>query len=90
LYFKHMKNCLQFCTKSKFDLTVSNQTIDTFIASNPESYFTYWIVGDYYKKNKDVDKAVLNYQTALTKEVATQKEANKINELLAECRKEKK
>lgn len=85
LFFKNMKNCLQFCTKSEFNLTVNPAAIEQFISSNPESYYTYWIVADYYKKNGDLNKAVENYSIALTKEVATGKEADKIKELISEC-----
>ncbi len=87
LFFKNMKNCLQFCTKSEFNLTVNPTAIEQFIKSNPDSYYTYRIIGDYYKKNGDLNKAVENYNIALTKEVATGQEADKIKELIMECSK---
>ncbi|MDP1745997.1 MAG: C45 family peptidase [Bacteroidota bacterium] len=84
-FFNKVKNYIQNCTKSDFNLIVSQATIENFIGSNSESYYTYWIVGDYYKKTGDLDKAILNYNLALTKEVATDKEANKIKELVTDC-----
>lgn len=84
-FFNKVKNYIQNCTKSDFNLVVSQATIEKFIGSNSESYYTYWIVGDYYKKTGDLNKAILNYNLALTKEVATDKEANKIKELVTDC-----
>lgn len=84
-FFNKVKNYIQNCTKSDFNLIVSQATIEKFIGSNSESYYTYWIVGDYYKKTGDLDKAIFNYNLALTKEVATDKEANKIKELVTDC-----
>lgn len=84
-FFNKVKNYIQKCTKSDFNLIVSQATIENFIGSNSESYFTYWIVGDYYKKTGDLDKAIFNYNLALTKEVATDKESNKIKELITDC-----
>lgn len=84
-FFNKVKNYIQNCTKSDFNLIVSQATIENFIGSNSESYYTYWIIGDYYKKTGDLDKAIFNYNLALTKEVATDKEANKIKELVTDC-----
>jgi len=84
-FFNKVKNYIQNCTKSDFNIIVSQATIDIFISSNSESYYTYWIVGDYYKKAGDLNKAIFNYNLALKKEVATDKEANKIKELVTDC-----
>lgn len=89
VYFKQLKTGMLYAIKSDFNLTVGDDLINKFIASNPESYYTYWIVGDYYKKSGNIDKAILNYNTALTKEVATDKEANKIKELITACSKKR-
>jgi hypothetical protein len=82
IFFKKVKNYIQYCTKSDFNLIVSPTIIEKFIKSNPESYYTYWIVGDYYKKQGELNKAIFNYNLALTKVVATEKEAKKIKELI--------
>ena len=84
-FFKKIKAVIQYCIKSNFDLTVSQTIIDKFISSNPESYYTYWLIGDYYKKKGDLKKAVYNYNLALTKEVATNKEATKIKKIITDC-----
>ncbi|MES2287732.1 MAG: C45 family peptidase [Bacteroidota bacterium] len=86
-FFNKVKNYIQLCTKSDFNLNVSQAIIEKFIGSNSESYYTYWIVGDYYKKTGDLKKAIFNYNLALSKEVATEKEASKIKELITDCTK---
>jgi hypothetical protein len=80
LLFKQLKNYIQYCTKSPFPLKVEERFLNAFIASNPESYFTHWICGDYYLKMGDTLSARSTYNLALTKEVATQKEAETIKE----------
>jgi len=84
-FFNKVKNYIQNCSKSDFNLIVSRVVIEKFIKSNSESYYTYWIVGDYYKKTGELKKAIFNYNLALTKEVATSKEATKIKELITDC-----
>lgn len=82
IHFKQLKHYIQFCTKSEYRLRVDEKYITAFVQSNPNSYFTYWIIGDYYSKMKDDSRALEYYETALTKEIATQKEADKIKELV--------
>ncbi|HEV7232468.1 MAG TPA: C45 family peptidase [Bacteroidia bacterium] len=80
--FKMIKHYIQACTKARVNLKAGLE--EQFIASNPQSYFTYWILADYYRKMDDKTKAIALYKQALTKEVATGKEAEKIRgDLLA-------
>lgn len=44
---------------------------DSLVRSNPQSYVAYMLAGDYLYKQKDYTKALLFYQQALTKEIAT-------------------
>jgi isopenicillin-N N-acyltransferase-like protein len=85
--FKMLKQYIQECTKGSSGVKMREGFEGKFIASNPESYFTYWILGDYYKKVKDNVKAIAYYNMALTKEVATGKEADKIKQRIRECQK---
>jgi len=89
LLFKKIKHYIQYCTKSPFDLQVTENYIKTFVGSNPDSYFTYWIIGDYYAKVKNKEQALRYYKEALTKEVATLKEAETIKEHIVSLNKEK-
>lgn len=83
LRFKKIKNYLRFCTNSKYELRVDDDIIQAFIKSNPNSYYTYQIIGDYYKKIGDKKPAANYYQKALTKEIATNKERQEIQKQLA-------
>ncbi|WP_317898276.1 C45 family peptidase [Aurantibacillus circumpalustris] len=82
LLFKQIKHYIQYCTKSPYDLKINEIHLKAFANSNPNSYFTYWILGDYYAKIKDNENAILYYSEALKKEVATEKEAYSIKERL--------
>lgn len=83
ILFKKIKNYLQFCTKSRFNLVTQDNIIAAFVKSNPDSYLTYQVLGDYYTKVKDKKQAAAYYNLALTKEIATVKEERKIKESIA-------
>ena len=85
--FLRLKEYIQESTKSEFEFPIDKKVLDKFILTNPESYYTYWIVGNYHKKQGDINNATANYKMALTKEVATKKEADQIKELLDACTK---
>ena len=48
---------------------ISETEIKHFVSLNPEFYFTYYTIADYYYKRKNFDKASDYYSTALEKEV---------------------
>jgi hypothetical protein len=81
--FKKMRKYIEFCTRSEFDLTVEPQHLVAFVQSNPHSYLTYATLGDYFTKKHEFKKAAGAYSTALTKEVATEKEAAQIRKKLS-------
>ena len=58
---------------------------DEFIKSIPESYITYFMLGDYYLEMGNMENAKDYYQLSLSKEVASQQERNKIEENLELC-----
>jgi len=62
---------------------------DSLLASNPQFYHTYVLAGDYLYKKKEFQNALRDYQTALTKVVATKKEENYIKQQIEKCRNEK-
>jgi isopenicillin-N N-acyltransferase like protein len=82
ILFKKLKHYIQYSTKSPFNLSVNENYLKAFVESNPNSYFTYWIIGDYYAKVKNKEEAIRNYNMALSKEIATEKEAASIREQL--------
>lgn len=59
----------------------------SLIASNPQFYHTYVLAGDYLYKKKEFQNALHDYQTALTKVIATKKEENYIKQQVEKCRK---
>jgi len=85
--FKQLKNYFSFCTNSPYDLKISTAFIEAFIQSNPHSYLTYSTLGDYFAKQQNNVLALEHYRMALSKVVATQKEADSIKEKLIELEK---
>lgn len=87
LLFKGIKHYVQFLTKvSNKELTLEPNIEEAFIRSNPESYYMYQILGDYYASRKNSTKAIDYYNLALTKEVATRKEEKQIKESIEKCK----
>ncbi len=84
-YFKSVKKKLfdRFALNIPYELTNSER--EKFISSNPESYITYMTLGQYYQALENFDEAKKQYQKALTKNVASKDEGNKIRTLIAEC-----
>lgn len=76
--FKKIKDYIRFCSNGKYFMKIEDDILQAFEQSNPNSYYTYQILGDYYKKSGDKKTAVAYYEKALTKEIATQKERKEI------------
>lgn len=85
LNFKHMKYYIQYITKASTQLVLQPTIEKAFIRSNPESYYMYQILGNYYASRKNYSKAIEYYQLALTKEIATLKEEKQIKESIQQC-----
>lgn len=58
---------------------------NAFIATNPNSYVVYMTLGEYYLKLDDTKQAKVHLEKALTCEVASVDEAEKIKALLTLC-----
>jgi isopenicillin-N N-acyltransferase-like protein len=58
---------------------------DSLVATNPEFYHAYVIAGDYSFGQKEYQKALHYYRTALTKVIATKKEENYITAQIEKC-----
>ncbi|MBA3827665.1 MAG: peptidase C45 [Taibaiella sp.] len=61
--------------------------IPELISSNPEFFHTYELAGNYTYKHGDPAKAITYYQIALTKEIPTKQEANRIKRAIVKCSK---
>jgi hypothetical protein len=51
-----------------------NRDINIFLESNPENFYTYEYLGDYYLYKKDRDKAKMYYELSLKKEIPNEDE----------------
>lgn len=85
LLYKELKNRLFSHIALGKDITWNQELEQAFIQSNPESYITYFMLGDYYLINENKAVARSYYQLSLTKEVASLQERNKIKQKLAQC-----
>lgn len=85
LRYKELKNRLfDFVALGK-DIEWNESLESEFINSNPESYITYMMLGDYYLEQGEKQKAKSYYEMSLTKEVASEQERNKIKQNLEAC-----
>ncbi|MCD4746646.1 MAG: tetratricopeptide repeat protein, partial [Bacteroidales bacterium] len=64
-------------------------TDKNYISTNPEFFMTYSLLGDYYKKSKQYDKAIEYYNIALEKEINSFRELKNIKERIKICNKSK-
>jgi hypothetical protein len=87
LYFRQYADTITRATKNGSALSNETEIIDAFVASNPEFYHTYMIVGRYYQEMKSFDAALKNYNLALTKEISSNDELEKLKRWMEECRK---
>jgi isopenicillin-N N-acyltransferase-like protein len=86
LLFKQIKNYIQFITKKSDKIELAPNLENAFIQTNPQSYYMYQILGDYFFSRNNKAKAAQYYELALTKEVATIKEEKQIRESLGKCK----
>lgn len=83
--FKNLKSYIQYITKAPGHLYLKSKFENAFIESNPKSYFTYQILGDYYKARFNYKAAFDYYKRALIFEIATLKEENQIKKDMIFC-----
>lgn len=85
LKFKNIKHYIQFITKAPGYIYLEGKYEQLFIESNPKSYFTYQILGDYYKSKYNYQSAFNHYKKALVQEIASVKEENQIKKDMMYC-----
>lgn len=78
LTYKNLANDIRHSISSRTPL--DEVLLDKFIASNPEFYYSWQLVGDYYHSFGVEDKAILSWQTALTKEIPKEEERAALKE----------
>ena len=87
IYFRQYADTIARATKRANALSNEAEIIDEFITSNPEFYQTYAIVGRYYQEMKSFDAALKYYNLALTKEISSITELEKLKRWIEDCRK---
>ncbi len=87
LRYKELKNRLfDYIIMSK-DIEWNAELEKDFIQSNPESYITYLMLGDYHLESGNTTKAEEYYTVSLSKEVASKQEREHIQNNLESCKK---
>jgi isopenicillin-N N-acyltransferase-like protein len=87
LFSKQFQNYIRYRTLKQLAEAGNEINIDELIAGNPNYYHTYVIAGDYLYKRENYNDALRYYEVALTKEIATQKEADYISKQIEKCNK---
>ena len=68
-------------------MVLQEAEIASFISLNPSLFKTYLTIGNYYYSIKDYNKAKENYNIAITKEVASERERKSIISKITNCEK---
>lgn len=76
LEYKAGTKALKQAIKEK--TTLQDEWLSRYIATNPEFYYVYNLTGDYHLSQKDKEKAVQQWQTALEKEIPKEHEREEI------------
>jgi hypothetical protein len=63
-----------------------NLFVPLFLNTNPDFYYTFYIVGRYYQENGNLDLAVNYYNLALEREVSSADERREIEHRIEECK----
>jgi isopenicillin-N N-acyltransferase like protein len=87
LYYKKTAALLTASAKNETgEFVFSSDEINKFVASNPDYYNVYLLVGDYFQKNEKPEEALKYYKMALSKELPSvvdkQNIQNKVSEIL--------
>lgn len=80
--YKEITKLLQKKLKQKSIKPIDRDFFEKYRKLNPEYYYTYYIIGEYYRKIKNKNKALEYYKIALQKEIPRQEEVDLIMENL--------
>lgn len=85
--FKEIRNQIQHSIKINKQIEGEESLFNKLIELNPEFFETYVYLGDYYNHFKIVNKAILAYKKALTKEIPNMYQAENIQSKIDEITK---
>jgi isopenicillin-N N-acyltransferase-like protein len=83
--FKKIKQHIQKYVMIGIPFSLTSEAEGNFINTNPESYITYLVLGDYHQKNNLYQKAIEMYEVSLSKSVSSIDEENIIKENITSC-----
>ena len=84
LRYKELKNEISLAIRNKEE--VSEKTLNTFLCLNPEYFEAYIIVNSYYQSRKNYARAMYYSRLALTKELSSLEEKEKIEKEIIKCK----
>lgn len=85
LYEEYRKLTIKIDQVIRNKTKVSDEILAQYISTNPDFWVVYAKVGDYYYQHKQFDEATHYYEVALTKEITTIPDRNKIHKKLKKC-----
>jgi len=83
-YFRQMQRNITAHLMTGRPLEITEDEIARFVASNPESYQPYYLLGEYFFKQKNNAKAAAYYEMALSRELPSKKDETQIRQKLKE------
>lgn len=86
LKYRELAAVFQEAAKEGEKIGDEESRITEFIASNPEFFHMYFLIGDYYMETGQKAKAIMYLEQALTKEIASVKEKEKIENAIQACK----
>ncbi|MFK5878061.1 MAG: C45 family autoproteolytic acyltransferase/hydrolase [Flavobacteriaceae bacterium] len=77
-YEKYRKEKVRIVKNTEDDVVYNSKDIATFKSYNPHNWEVYFLVGEYYYEQKQYTAALLEFKKALTKEITTVPDKEKI------------
>jgi hypothetical protein len=78
LRYKYLLHFLKAAIASGAEFRWNEKSVNDFIATNPDYYGVYEVLGDYFKKNNEIASALKYYNLALKKEIPFKSEVDRI------------
>ena len=83
--FKTLLGEVQAATRDGIELTDEQDIINELVQSNPEYFHIYFAIGKYYESRGNLELATKYFNLAMSKEVASSSEKEKIQQAIKDC-----